>query len=205
LHGEFHLVDKLRLNFAFWTAGANWLCWKNDFEHSGRSSYMPVLANQERYEAFLSEYSALRGVSQNNRAALRTRLYQAQDFDSMIQKKSGLGIDELAESLRANYGLRLSFISKLAAFAQPETFIAWDIFARGGVAILRERAEGYKYQSYCDYLADVNQVWQEKLRVPIRDFLSDKKIPANAPRKAFQRRMLDVYLMLEGGRWHPPF
>jgi len=197
------------LQFAYWMAGANWMTWRRDYEFepldSGiRFSQMPVLANGERYDAFVGNYSLLHGVQGTLRDELRQRLHLNPDFDHAVDAIDGSGIDVLARELRAEFqlkcprfGFQRSFLSKLAAFARPDVFVAWDEFARKGVA----RCTGRRRDaSYAEYLTSVNGIWDD-VKPRILNFLSDKNVPTQRHDTAFPRRVLDVCLMLYGGRW----
>ena len=196
-----------RIEFAFWTAGSNWLMWRADFEFPGPHERMPVLADQERFSSFITEYRLLQGQTSERREELRQRLLGAFDFREMTKQDDGNGIDTMAHRLSEEFpglGVQRSFLSKLAAFARPECFIAWDQFAREGVANLTEGPAHGKYATYSDYLAAINTAWEGEHGHRIRKFVDKKRTPTQQPNDAFSRRVFDVYLMIEGGRWSPP-
>jgi hypothetical protein len=196
-------VNERWLKFAFWSAGANWLKWRADFEFEGNADQLPVLQHQDRYRAFIKDYSLLRYYTGDEREALRTRLSHPPSFQTAVDQPNGQGIDALAQGLREEFpafDTERSFLSKLAAFARPETFVAWDRFARKGVARQNSGPANGNYQSYADYLRAVRQVLSAELGREIRQFVEQAPcIPAE--QECFVLRVLDVYLMILGGRW----
>jgi hypothetical protein len=201
---ENNQLNQQWLEFAYWTAGANWMMWKADFEYGDDISNMPVLRSAERFSAFVSKYH-LRLFRTHESVRLALFSNDAEDFVKAITNASGQGIDLLAINLNATYpGLRTqkSLISKLAAFAKPERFIAWDRFARKGAAALAKNPNKGSYQTYEAYLADVNKLLEGKIGIEIREFLSKRRLPSpDCLFEAFARRVFDVYLMVQGGRW----
>jgi hypothetical protein len=186
-------------------AGSNWLLWKADYEFSGPPEEMPVLVKTDRYRAFVKSYSVLRYLPNDERETLRRRLCGARDFGEMTRRADGGGVDELAQRLNGEYPafeIQRSFLSKLAAFARPDSFVAWDRFARRGVAALTNGPTSGNYHSYSLYLKAVNSTWEGELGHQVRQFLTDRQIPAmEQDGGAFSRRVLDCYLMICGGRW----
>ena len=196
-------VNEQWLEFAFWMAGANWLTWRADFEFEDDVARLPVLQRQDRYRVFIKSYSLLRYYTSEERNSLRQRLYDSNDFRTAVAANDGTAIDDLAHRLRAefpDFDVERSFLSKLAAFAKPTSFIAWDRFARRGVAALANGPTNGNYQTYSAYLMSVNGVLAGQLGQSIQAFINDKRLPTQN-REAFVRRVLDVYLMAKGGRW----
>lgn len=196
-------ISEQELRFAFWKAGANWLDWLEDFEFKGNLSELPVLARRDRYVRFIREYNLLRYCTGERRESLRLRLHGSDDLPGAMEASDGSGVDELAEKLRLEipgFGTQRSLISKVAAFARPATFIAWDGFARRGLAVMTSGPADGNYRNYSEYLHAANGVVVGEMGTNIRTFLANNKAPTQAL-DAFVRRMLDVCLMVRGGRW----
>ncbi len=196
-------LDTNLLTFALWTAGANWCRWAADFEHKGDCAELPVLAHNERYRAFVSEYSLLRYYTLDEREQLRQKLYRSNAFKNALKPADGNGIDELAIQLTEEYpgfDTERSFISKLAAFARPDTFVAWDRFARIGLSAVTNGPAKGNYRSYSEYLSAANGLQSAELGRKIDKYLDRSSLPTDN-RNAFRRRVLDVFLMVRGGRW----
>ena len=79
-------------------------------------------------------------------------------------------------------------------------FIAWDRFAKKGVNIALGRSATFTFNSYSDYLADVDLLWNGKLGRQIREFVQSHASNQAENLPGFVRRVLDVYLMMLGGR-----
>jgi hypothetical protein len=196
-------VNKEWLEFAFWTAGANWLTWHADFEFAGDVAHLPVLQHHDRYRHFIKSYGLLRGKTYVQRCLLRRKLYKSKAFRIAVIDETGIGIEKLACLLRKQNlvsSVERSFLSKLAAFAKPASFVAWDRFARRGVSTLTGGPKNGDYQTYADYLRGVNRLLNDPLGEDIQCFLKNRKLPTDN-RDAFVRRVIDVYLMVQGGRW----
>jgi len=198
-----------RLETAYWIACENWRIWRADFEFTGHAGNLPILSKPERHKAFLAEYNPLRGIAGKGEGSegdlLYKQLCKPGVFQRMINHSNGAGIDTLNEEL-ANHLLisksKLSYLSKLATFSRPETFLPWDSFARKGVAKLNNGPAQGNYKKYVDFLSSANRVWDDHACNAIETFLNGRSISAsNGHREGFSRRMLDVCLMLEGGRW----
>jgi hypothetical protein len=190
-------------------AKRNWEDWISVFEHAGAAEENPLLAFPGVFNKFLAEYSVHRtiraGTSNEFRKALSsggTRLaYKLSD-------SSGKAIDEMEEMLRCDFGTQggrrgmRSVISKIAAFLAPANFIAWDKFARKGIIVLRGRRATHAYQTYAEYLDDVNHVLNYEMKdALISACKGNYPTQYSSENNRFQRRVLDVYLMRVGGRW----
>lgn len=190
-------------------AKKNWVDWISVFEHTGILVDSPLLFSPEVFKKFLHEY----GVGRTIRAGKSNEFREAlRDNDLGLAEKlsdySGKGIDELEDLLRPRFGVMngdrviRSVISKIAAFLVPAQFIAWDRFARAGVIRVLGRQSNHKYETYADYLNDVNLLLTDKMNVALisacRGFHPTEYSSKNY---RFERRVLDVYLMRIGGRW----
>lgn len=189
------------LKFALWSAGANWLAWKADFEFGGQPEQLPVLNDEDRFKAFCGEYGVPRAATTDQRQVIRTWLRTPPNFTNAIGQ-GAVGIADLADVHQEHLGGRqLSFFSKLAAFARPTQFMAYDNSARIGLAKVRNEPEAKYDHRYIEYSAAIDEVWHDNVGREIRAFIGRAPPPVGGNRAAFGKRMLDVYLMLRGGRW----
>ena len=195
------MMTKKELEFAFFLAGTNWIMWRDCFEEQSVAD-LPVLCDNDRFKRFVSDYSLLRNLKQCDRDRLCNWMKHNDRMEWMIADESGGRIDRVLDEMqKPDPGFRSerSFLSKLAAFARPEVFIAYDRFASRGVRklLFMERNP----QDYVDYLGKVRQFCRKpSVSEEIAGYIADRHIPA-CNKKAFRLRMLDVYLMLKGGRW----
>jgi len=181
----------------------NWEDWGNVFNHAGAMVDNPLLADQAVFNNFLAEYSVGRTIRARTRDNLRATLSSANlQLAKRLADAKGMGIDALDVTLSEDYaaGYRLrSAISKIAAFLVPEYFIAWDHYASRGIKIETGRLLGHSYETYAEYLADVNA-----LLAMMHNGIAHA-CQGNYPQdlveiNRFHRRVLDVYLMRIGGR-----
>ena len=190
-------------------AKANWQNWINVFEHQGAIEQNPLLTSSEIFKKFLGEYNVHRTIRAGKSDEFR-KVFNSVDLRlaEKLNDSSGRCIDELEDLLRWDFGTMngkrgiKSVISKIAAFLCPEKFVAWDKFARKGIACVRYSKSTHTYNAYADYLADVNFLLNEKMQYDLLD-ACQKNYPTqySSESKRFQRRVLDVYLMRTGGRW----
>ena len=105
----------------------------------------------------------------------------------------------LDEMTKCDFMRHRSFLSKIAAFARPDVFIAYDSYARKGLVNLRvvER-EPDDYQTYLKAVRKLSS----KIGKDIEKHLEGRSLPTGNG-KAHQLRILDVHLMLVGGRKIP--
>lgn len=90
-----------------------------------------------------------------------------------------------------------SALSKVATFVQPEWFTAYDYYASSGLNLIIGRSKSAFFPSYASYLADFNAAWNGPHGERIREIIKPVTSVQAEPR--FQRRVLDLYLMVEGG------
>lgn len=189
------------LDFALWSAGANWLAWRADFDFAGPVEQLPVLVDPDRFKRFVKEYGVLRGVPSASRQSARALLLVPPLFGGALAAGAE-GIDTLATDLSFDlHGKQTAFFSKLAAFAQPGRFVAYDKFARRGLARAMGKPDGSYDGSYHRYSVDMDLCWRGETGKQIRSFLRGRATPVGSGGSAFGRRVLDAYLMVRGGRW----
>ena len=202
------------LKLAYWNAGENWMMWAEDFEFIYNTArlnpahlnpaHLPVLANHDRYHAFIKTYNLLRYNTTVQRNAIREYLHNGDDFSEAVNDPTGEHIDNLADALQEQFpylNLERSLLSKLAMLAMPHSFLPWDRFARKGLAILAHGRAGGNFNTYADYLQNANNFLND-VHHEIEKFLICRPIPTdNDNRQAFIRRIFDGYLMIQGGRW----
>jgi len=183
-------------------ARKNWRAWQADFEGGG----VLLLSDQSRFNAFCTEYGVGRTIRAGTRDALRERL--SERLREALRDDTGDGLDLLEQELRPEFGTRqgrgrmISVLSKMAAFVRPERFVAWDSFARRGVNVVLGRAISYPFRTYAEYMAALDLVWHGHLGKRIRRCVRDHAQNAVERKAQFQRRVLDVCLMIRGGRWN---
>ncbi|MDP3196048.1 hypothetical protein [Tabrizicola sp.] len=182
------------LDFCYFTAGSNWVHWRECFE--ARKPACPALDSEKRFSTFISEYGLLRGVTRAERLRLRRVIIE---IGLIKDCSSGSDVDKLVEALvQRGFRREVSLVSKLAAFYKPEKFIAFDQFARRGLKqVLRLQELPYPYS---EYLSHVEALCLSDYGREISEYLQSRHIPANN-KQAFYLRVVDVFLMLRGDRW----
>jgi hypothetical protein len=194
--------------FEISVAKANWLRWQAIFEHAGTARDNPLLAQSDLFEQFVKEYSVRRTIRRGTRETLRLKLIRPDyDLEGMIIDCSGRALDVHETALRKDFGTKLgwrsmrSAVSKVAAFLAPGTFVAWDKYARQGLNQYLGRARSSKFDTYTSYLAELNSLSSSSLGDDIRQACRGN-YPSEfaASGERFHRRVLDVHLMLKGGR-----
>lgn len=206
------------IDIAVLMAAANWAQWRRDFEHRGHVSSLPVLRDRARHTAFLQQYGVLRGVPDRVRERMRMRLPTMPEFKQAFHDCTGQSLDNLVSCFprqfkwgygnKKSMGEELSYASKLASFARPSCFVAWDRFARIGASRLMAeqiRQEQGGFTDYASYLWNVNKLWEGEVGHQIRERQRGHwrnrlpPVPADKPR--FGKRILDHVMMIAGGRW----
>lgn len=145
-------------------ARRNWDKWRDVFEHGMPVTTNPLLADPLRFTRFCGEYRVSRTIRGGTQNDLRLELKSAR-FSRAIADDTGRLLDKLEANLRPRFGAHdparrlTSVLSKVAAFARPERFVAWDRYAKRGLNVVRGRGESVPYASYADYLAEFDQAW----------------------------------------------
>ena len=109
----------------------------------------------------------------------------------------GSGAERLLKEMkRSDFMRHRSFLSKIAAFAQPDVFIDYDSYAKDGLVQLGavEKAP----DNYVSYLEAVREI-QSHIGKDLEEHLGDRSFPTGNG-AAFRLRILDVYLIMSGGR-----
>lgn len=196
------------MDFEISMAGDNWKRWHEVFEHRGPPSSNPLLTNPGLFEIFVREYSVRRTIRRGKSDELRRRLSASgASLLALVSDGSGRELDDQEKLLRREYGTLLgvrsirSALSKIVAFLAPDTFVAWDQYARRGTNIALKRSGSTGFDGYAAYLADINTL----LRGPLGDQIRAACIGSYpteyaAEHNRFHRRVLDVHLMRIGGR-----
>jgi hypothetical protein len=126
------------------------------------------------------------------------------NFIKAIQQHDGKALDDAINEVQSvNGNKQQSAISKLAAFAAPSYFIAYDTYSRQGMNFLQKRNKSFK-GNYSQYKLDVDKILSEEIGLSI--LVEMKKhdcvyINSTSTQNAFQLRVLDNVLMHMGGRW----
>jgi len=197
--------DTLILN-AIQIARKNWNDWQDVFEHGFPIHTSPLLVDQKRFASFCKGYSVSRTIRRGTQNELRLAL-GGRDFLEALRDDTGREFDKLEKDLRVRFGTGnsrriISVLSKVAAFVRPERFVAWDRYAKRGANIVQRRGVSFQFNAYADYLADFDIIWSGPTGQQIRDYVAghgaQKRGLETEPR--FLRRVLDVCLMICGGR-----
>jgi hypothetical protein len=194
-------LSKSQLQKLYFKAGANWVDRIDVFGRGPVKLEHVVLADKKRFAKFLKVYSLLRYHKPDERELVRKWLSTKGSLAEATKSLTGEGIDKLADQLKqaTNQHRELSLISKLAAFANPTSFIAYDQYAQKGARIiLRKKPPSVKYTKYVEYLTDVNLIRRSDIGIQIKLYVKTLPLPTRN-RKAFAMRMLDFHLM-EGGK-----
>lgn len=186
----------------FEIARENWCKWRDVWEHTGPTNTNPVLSDLKRFQAFLSEYSVYRTIAAGKADELRKCLVRR-----IAKISDAHGIDRMEKDLRNKFGARngrnhiISVLSKVAAFVRPETFVAWDRFAKRGINLECQRSASAAFTNYAQYLAEFDAIWNGNLGREIRkSSKSNARFPVELEGR-FLRRVLDLSLSNRGGRW----
>ena len=184
----------------------NWNRWRDVFEHVGPIPTNPLLASHDRFAAFCAEYSVARTIRSGTQDEFRRTLCDSTRFQGAIREGNARELDAIEADLRPRFGTHdgarrlISVLSKVAAFIKPERFVAWDRFAKSGANVFLGRAKGTQFQTYAEYLAAFDLVWDGTPGKRIRDYaasIGGQSTVQTHPR--FLRRVLDLYLMDSGG------
>lgn len=186
-----------------------WMDWRNVFEHSGDINSNPILADSGRFSYFCNEWGVARTIRAGTSDEFRCTLRDSEDFLAALDDHTGAALDQLHDNvLRPRFGTRggqksvRSALSKIATFVRPAVFTAWDSYARPGLNLAVGRSKSAWFESYADYLSIFNGVWNGVYGERIRETINSLSIPLKADDLCFGRRVLDLYLMREGGYSH---
>jgi hypothetical protein len=196
-------------------ASLNWIMWQDVWEHDGPAFDSPIFdpgienVDDSRFLEFVSEYSVLRYFTIDERQSIRGFVRSQDRIDVLVGNPDGSGIPALADAIFDEFGpdRQESFASKLAAFLNPEVFVASDRFSRRGVYnYINHYGDGGVthaaldcYQTYLEY---VNHIWAAEwpaIELGLANIQGLAEVDHG--NIGFQRRILDVLLMLNGGRW----
>ena len=188
-------------------ARQNWSDWRDVFEHVGPVRTNPLLADADRFKHFCKEYSVQRTIRHGTHNDFRLELAESPDFFAAIHDDSGQSLDKLEGALRTRFGTHdgrnsvRSALSKVAAFTRPERFVAWDRYAKAGANIALGRVASSRFDTYAQYLAAFDDVWNGRIGHQIREYVSIDGVQSEVEsEERFLRRVLDMYLMRCGGR-----
>ncbi len=187
-------------------ARKNWSDWRDVFEHVDPPRTNPLLAKPDRFKRFCVEYSVQRTIRRGTHDDFRRELAKS-EFSAAIRDPTGQLLDKLEGKLRRRFGTQKgrnsirSVLSKVAAFTRPQRFVAWDTYGKRGVNIALGRKASHRFNTYAEYLAAFDDVWNGRIGQQIKDYVAASGAQSaveNEPR--FQRRVLDMYLMKSAGR-----
>lgn len=197
-------VSKKEIQLSIYRAVLNWHEWSDCFEHKGPMKDLPVFSNPTRLRNFTHEYGLRWLGDEFQRAKFAADVLANANFIKAIQQYDGIALDKVINEVHSYDNKRhQSAISKLAAFAAPNYFIAYDKYSRQGMNLLQFRNKGLE-GSYAEYRLDVDKILSEEIGSSILVEMKkhgDVYINQISNQKAFQLRVLDNVLMLKGGRW----
>jgi len=181
-----------------------WKPFRRVFEHTGPISSNPILADADLFAWFCWEWSVARTVRAGMQHDLRVRLRDSPEFAAALRDDAGQMLAQLEQDLSREFGARggnsiISLLSKVAAFLRPERFVAWDRYARQGTNLIFARAKYCSFSGYAGYLSDFDRIWEGQHGERIRILTSNSPLEPAELTPAFQRRVLDLYLMRVGG------
>ncbi len=188
-------------------ADHNWRAWQDVFEHVGSPQQNPLLTDAGKFADFLWEYGVGRTIRKGRHDELR-RLLGSPDFPltMLLDDASGNLLDREEAALRSRFGTLFgrrsicSALSKIAALLAPQSFSAWDKYARKGANLAAGRRRSHAFSCYAEYLAEINRLLEGTVGNLVRRACSNHYPTAYAAeRDRFHRRVLDVYLMRVGG------
>lgn len=190
--------NESQLEVAAFIAARNWEHWRCCYELPAEE--LPICEDPKLFRKFFKEYGLLQGEKMKDRKRLRIWMTKNGRLTMLTNKKDGSGVESLLDEMKGSGFMRhRSFLSKLAAFSRPDVFIAYDSFARKGLVNLGVAEK--EPQNYIVYLEAVRKL-QCDIRKDIEKHLEGRIIPTKN-NEAFQLRVLDVYLMISGGRVIP--
>ena len=198
-------VSSKEIQISIYRAALNWHEWSDCFEHKGALDELPVFSNPTRLKNFTHEYGLRWLGNESQRAKFAADVLANTNFIKAIQQHNSSALDVVIEVVRdcVSNNRQQSAISKLATFASPSYFIAYDKYSRQGLNLLLGRNKGFR-GSYAQYRLDVDKILYEEMGLSI--LVEMKKhdcvyINSTATQNAFQLRVLDNVLMHMGGRW----
>ncbi|NNK67906.1 MAG: hypothetical protein HKO95_14360 [Rhodobacteraceae bacterium] len=213
------LSEWKHLEFAQSIAFANWLAWEADYTHrnkGGTFETLPVLTEHKRFRTFLTEYSLARNIPGGGKdeekedfIKKRQKLVmchfrkeapthrRATDVDEYACRlasecnKGGHGLPPLPQKGSQKVAISRSLVSKVFAFWNPAAYPPFDRFAKQG---LNTPAN---YKSFNEAFHTKFDVFAVIYNLPEYH----KKRISLADQQGFKARVLDVLLMIKGGRW----
>jgi len=183
-------------------AAVNWNEWQDCFEHPGDVTTLPVLSNDKRFSSFCNEYD-LRWIGNDpQRKRFRKAICKSKDFVDGINGKCAECLAKAMNIVRdSNRRRQMSAISKLAAFAAPDYYVAYDKYSRKGLALVAN-VSVTALEFYPAYLEEVRNLLDGDLGSQLREQLANHpSVPKAKFRGAFLLRVADCVLMTKGGRW----
>jgi hypothetical protein len=193
------------ISSAIEVARKNWRDWRDVFEHGASIPANPLLANRSRFASFCKEYSVSRTIRKGAQNDFRVELCEP-PFSEAMRDDSGQALGEFEANLRTRFGTHggrnrmISVLSKVAAFVRPERFAAWDNYAKRGVNLTQGRPASFQFATYADYLAEFDYIWNGPIGQEIKDYAMSEGARGLETEPRFLRRVLDVRLMICGGR-----
>ena len=189
--------DQCDLEVTAYIASLNWNAWRACFDNGAAMLRKRLLEVADRFQELVQGYQLLRYESAENKKRLRIWMTKENRVGRLIAEADGSGVDCLAQEMKAGgFNRERPFLSKIAAFARPNVFIAYDNYARDGLVELGI-VEGAP-DKHVMYLEAVREL-QRHIGKDMEKHLECRSLPTENS-GAFQLRVLDVHLMMSGGR-----
>jgi hypothetical protein len=210
-------LDQRLAEFAFFSAAANWAKWREDFEFDGKPSGLPVLQSPQRFREFLFEYGLNRGIKKGCAEKVRCELSDDRVVDKLLDQDNECRVKSIVDYLvskELTNGQQTSLVSKVATFAQPNRYVMCDKYVKQGVSFVEYEefcgGRNSSFRNYANFVSRFMAIYDGEIGSRINSFVKRHlgaeclSFPNSLPgSSAFALRVLDVYLMVLGGRWSP--
>jgi len=196
------LISNQDIQIAICRAVINWHEWSDCFENPGNVRTLAVMVDEDRFSKFCQEYGLHWIGGEAQRRQFLDAMRNSNDFQFAVRHKSEKRLAKAMNTVKDSFGRRqLSAISKLAAFAVPSYFVAFDRYSRMGAAQLA-CVPLADLEFYPRYLNEVQKLLNSYIGDGLRECIKrHPSSPSGRYREAFLRRVLDCLLMKLGGRW----
>lgn len=170
-----------------------WEKWKDVYQFKGRPEKNPLLKDPKKFMRFMNSYSVARNISKGKHEKFRRVLLKSSLLKSALKDGSGIKLEKLNEDLSKEFSSHkserglTSVLSKIAAFLNPDLFVAFDQYAKKGI----NRTLGI----YPGYLAALNLALGSGVGDEILKEINKMKLKGVLRKTRFTRRVLDGYLM----------
>jgi len=206
-------ISVAHLERAAWDACANWVRWRDDFQHPDNSPWCarPIFRDFNRFDAFCMEYGLVRTIWPKEKGKAEAARLNLLKLVALAPKEVLEDVGVLHCFLRENSKGFLkrppgiSFCSKVLCFKDPEKFPPMDRFNRIGLNYLRtgKRLSHPQHSDYRRFVEEFRNLLESR---NISDQISQSLRDIGGhrfPKTKLAARVLDISLMFEGG-YGPP-